>query len=350
MTPPPAARGTFRAAARGAAGLLLLVLLASVGAIGVPAGAAAARTRAASFPTQVFAPFVYVQTDPTFPLVKVAQSRGVRDYSLAFVLSKGDCHASWNADLEISDGFYSGAIAKLRAMGGDVIPSFGGAGGVELARSCTTVRSLRAQYGKVIAKYDLTRVDFDIEGHTLDDTIATARRNRAIAALQAAALAEGGTLTVQFTLPVGLGGLPQSAVDLLTDAADRGVDVGLVNIMTMDYGGGAPGDQMGQNAIDSTKATFAQLRDVFPGKSAAEVWAMIGITAMIGRNDVSTEVFTLDDASRVLRFAHRRDIGLLAFWNMQRDRQCPSPSPTARGDCSGVAQGRFAFTKILVKL
>jgi hypothetical protein len=41
---------------------------------------------------------------------------------------------------------------------------------------------------------------------------------------------------------------------------------------------------------------------------------------MIGRNDVSGEVFTLADAKTLLAFAQQKHIGLLSFWSIHRDR------------------------------
>ena len=54
-------------------------------------------------------------------------------------------------------------------MGGDVIISFGGANGVELAQSCTTVTALANAYQSIIDRYLLTSVDFDIEGGAISD-------------------------------------------------------------------------------------------------------------------------------------------------------------------------------------
>ena len=56
----------------------------------------------------------------------------------------------------------------MRAHGGDVVVSFGGAAGLELAaaysRAGRTAADLEKAYQKVIDCYALTYVDFDIEG------------------------------------------------------------------------------------------------------------------------------------------------------------------------------------------
>ena len=47
---------------------------------------------------------------------------------------------------------------------------------------------------------------------------------------------------------------------------------------------------------------------------------MIGVTPMIGLNDVTTETFTQQDAEQLLAFAHQRGLGELSMWSLNRDR------------------------------
>jgi chitinase len=46
------------------------------------------------------------------------------------------------------------------------------------------VADLQAQYQRVIDTLNLTRIDLDVEGSTLNDTAANDRRNQALANLQ----------------------------------------------------------------------------------------------------------------------------------------------------------------------
>ena len=313
--------------------------------IGAAAPAGAAPAGRASFPARVFAPYVYVQQDPTFPIVKASNATGGKFFTLAFVNDQGACQAGWDSGIALSSGFPSQAVQQLRAKGGDVIVSFGGAGGTELARSCPTVAKLRAQYQAVVNRYHLTRVDFDIEGNaTLADTAATARRNRAIAAMQRAAHAAGKTLRVQFTLAVDRNGLPAVQRNLLKNAVSNGVQVGTVNLMVMDYFDPNHLDML-QNAKDSANAAFQQLHQIFPNKTPAQRWAMIGLTPMIGENDDPDEVFTLDDAHGLLSFAKSNGAGLIGFWSASRDQACAG---RASDQCSGVDQSKYEFAKVFV--
>ena len=80
-----------------------------------------------------------------------------------------------------------------------------------------------------------------------------------------------------------------------------------INIMTMDYGDSAapdPEGQMGYYAIQSAQSLHNQLSQIYPDKSSDEVWQMIGITPMIGLNDIITERFTLSRCATTYRFCY----------------------------------------------
>ena len=79
-------------------------------------------------PAHVNAP--YFETWTTDGITPTAQASGARYFTLAFLqtLSKTSCTLAWNGDKTqtIPAGRYLSDIASLRALGGDVIPSFGG--------------------------------------------------------------------------------------------------------------------------------------------------------------------------------------------------------------------------------
>jgi chitinase len=315
------------------------------GLISVMAGSAGAQNApAAAWPQRVFAPYIDV-TLAKPALAQYASTTGSKYFSLAFIVSHlRTCEARWGGGIPLSRNYLLSEITELRDDGGDVIASFGGAAGTELALACVTVASLQAQYQAVIDAYSLTRVDFDVEGSALRNRIANDRRNRAIARLQTAAQLRGSELIVSFTLPVNPTGLDPVSLDLLRNARTNGVKVGIVNIMTMDYFSG-PLD-MGKTAIQAARSTFAQIKPIFAEKSDSEVWEMIGITPMIGVNDDTTEVFDLSNAGAVLSFSEQHKTGLIAYWDTWRDQQCPSGTPQPSNTCSGVSQSPNAFTDL----
>jgi chitodextrinase len=300
-----------------------------------------------SWPSAFFAPYVDILLWPTPVLTDISAATGVKRFTLAFIVSGGGCSASWGGVIPLSQQFSLTDVNNLRARGGDVIVSFGGANGIELGQACTSVSALQAQYQAVIDMYGLTRVDFDIEGGAIADTASVDRRNKAIAALQSVARSRGKQLKVQFTLPVLPTGLTWNGVDLLRNAIQNGVDIGLVNIMAMDYGGPSVADpyRMGEAAVAAVNSTFAQMKSLYgTAKTDAQLRALQGVTPMIGLNDVVPEVFTLNvDAPLVTQSATSLQLGMLSMWSLTRDKQCPG-TPSVSATCSGVAQSNYAFS------
>ena len=96
-------------------------------------------------------------------------------------------------------------------------------------------------------------------------------------------------------------GLTADGLYVLQSALEYGVKLAGVNIMTMDYGDGAapnPQGQMGTYAIDAAESLFAQLRTLYgPAPTNAQLWQMVGVTPMIGLNDVTSEIFDLAAAA-----------------------------------------------------
>lgn len=283
-----------------------------------------------NFSSRYFAPYVDMTAWPTQSLTSDTQTGGIKYYSLAFITSdeSSSCEAAWGGVVPLNQlttylPNVDSDIAYVRSRGGDVIVSFGGEAGTELAQSCTSVSSLEAQYQSIISYYNVSRIDFDIEGAAVTDTASINLRNQALAALQAA----NPGLTIDYTLPVLPTGLVSSGISLLQNAIADGVKLNIVNIMAMDYGS-AFSSEMGQDAVQAGNSLFSQLQSLYPQKSASQLWAMVGLTPMTGANDVAGETFTAADAQTVLNFAQQNNIGELAMWSVNRDEPGFSYSAT----------------------
>ncbi len=316
-----------------------------------PSPSASASPAPSSAPTAGaagFAPYVDTSLYPPLRLVSTAQATGVKQFNLAFVVAGGSsgCTPEWGGVTPIGDDPVASQIGALRAIGGDVRISFGGEAGSELAVTCTGVSQLQAAYQQVISAYDVNKVDFDIEGAALDNTAANARRDQAIAALQAA---DPG-LQVSFTLPVLPSGLTSDGVALLTGAVAAGVRISAVNVMAMDYGDGAapdPAGMMGTYAIEAATATDAQVATAL-GISGDAAWSKIAFTPMIGVNDTSDEIFTVANAQQLAAFAASKHLAWLSMWSAARDTECPGGAVSyAQPTCSSIVQTPDEFMDAL---
>jgi chitinase len=292
------------------------------------------------FPARYFAPYVEVMPDPSVAYTadqigQVEQQTGIKYFQLAFILGQG-CKAVWGGDavLSPSPDPIMAVINQIRSIGGDVSITFGGAAAPELAQSCTDLTSLQKQYQTVIDTYHVTHIDFDLESAAVADAFV-GPRNQVLAALQKA----NPGLAISYTLPVTPDGLTADAMNLLKDAVSKGITVSLVDIMAMDYYGGAKSSEEGDNAISAAQATEKQLSSI--GLSSAK----LGITPMIGRNDDAAENFTVDDANKLVTFAKQDPkIVELSMWAVNRDRSC-SGQFTALSDCSFATQQQYDFAK-----
>lgn len=313
---------------------------------------------APAWPARVFAPYVDAAGWPPPEFTQWSQTLGTKFFVAAFVVTDGTtaCKPTWGGySTYPASGptpYLGEDIKTLRRSGGDIMVSFGGAANTELAGSCPDVASLKAQYQAVIDAYSLTYIDFDIEGQWVAHQPSIERRSQAIAALQADARAAGKELQVWYTLPVLPTGLDNNGRNVLNAALTYGVDLAGVNIMAMDYGGSAAPDPsaMGKYAIDAATNLFNQMKSAYAthqiAKSDAELWRMVGVTPMIGGNDVMPEMFDLEDAQQLLTFAQQKDIGLLSMWSLNRDKQCAKTPAYGDPTCSGTAQDAFAFTNL----
>ncbi|MDH6126770.1 chitinase [Kitasatospora sp. GP82] len=294
------------------------------------------------FPAHYTAPYIETWRSGA-SLTEANRATGLKYFTLAFVISNGSCNGAFDGTVPVENKDWQSAVNALRAGGGDVITSFGGGAGAELALVCNSVDSLKAEYRRVVDTLNLTRIDFDIEGPTLDNAPAVDRRNQALAELQREYAAAGRRLGVHYTLPVNPYGLSPNAVRLLENARDRGLDVSVVNIMTMDYG---PELDMGKTATTAAAELHKQMARIWPEKTPQQLWGMQGNTPMIGVNDATNEIFSTKDATTLTDFATAKGIQLLAYWSLGRDRACPTDGSLSEG-CSGTPQNQHEFARIL---
>ncbi|GKT34025.1 DUF5011 domain-containing protein, partial [Aduncisulcus paluster] len=135
--------------------------------------------------------------------------------------------------------------------------SFGGANGKAFWESSQDPQVLYATYKELVEGYGLTRLDLDIEGPAQNKAYNQANA-KAIKMLQA-----DTNVDVSLTLPVLPSGLTSVQLDVLEVYLSEGVDVELVNLMTMCYGSGTlnPGENYGTASLRAVESTMEQLKD-----------------------------------------------------------------------------------------
>jgi chitinase len=280
----------------------------AAGGLGL-ATAAPAAAAGAAYPAHYAAPYLQIAGSDAGDMAADDAATGLKYYTLAFLIPQSGCTPEWEDDGS-GVGAFASQISALQNAGGNVIISFGGASGGELAQTCTNVSQLTAAYLNVVDTYGVNRLDFDIEGGVLSDTAATSLRDQALAALQA----EDPSVQIDFTLAVAPNGLPTgsgSEYALLQDAKSKGVKVSVVNLMTMDFGDG-------QNALadaeSAAQASAGQLSGLY-GISTSAAYGMMGLTPIAGQND-DNEYFSTANAQTLESFAASNGVAELSFWEV----------------------------------
>jgi len=303
---------------------------------------------------QFFAPYVDMTLYPVPDLDGLARQHGVGLFTLAFLQATPTGEAAWaglpSLGLTSTD---SQAVAirreinQLRSAGGDVMVSLGGAAGISLAQSFRaagrSAADLAGRYRQVIDNLALNRIDFDIEGAALADQAANQLHSAALKLVQQS----HPGVEVWLTLPVLPQGLTGDGLTVVRQALAAGVKLDGVNLMAMDYGDSAapPTRQsMGQYAIDAANASFRQLSDLFRSYGQGFGWNQLGLTPMIGVNDVTTELFSTADATVVETFARQQGLGMLSMWSIARDQ--PGPMGRVEATHSGTANASGSYGAI----
>jgi hypothetical protein len=328
--------------------VVALTVIATVG-VGSAGTAATAAPGILAVPNHVFAPYFESWTGQS--PAQLSQQSGAKHLTMAFLqtASRGSCTVLWNGDpgMPVSSSVFGNDINTIRANGGDVIPSFGGFTadntGTEIADSCTSVAQIAAAFQSLVTTYNVTRIDLDIEDNSLTNTAGIDRRNKAIKMTEDWAAANGRTVQFQYTLPTSTSGLVDTGLNVLRNAVSNGARIDLVNIMTFDYFDNQQ-HQMARDTQTAANGLHTQLGQIFTGRTSAQLWAMIGVTEMIGVDDFGpAETFTTADASTVLNWANSTGISSLSFWALQRDNgSCPGSG--ASDSCSGIAQSTWFFS------
>jgi len=281
------------------------------------------------------APYYYTGWGNPPNLTAVTQATGVRWFTMAFMLNSGNCDPKWDGSRALTGGADQTAITTIRANGGDVVISFGGAAGPWLEHYCSSASALAAAYQKVITTYGLKAIDIDIEGTPYN---TAADQQKTVDALKTIKANNPG-LTIYITLGSYTTGPDAS---LINRAAAAGLVVDGWGIMTFDWG--STGNNQGALTIQAADGLKNRLKTAY-GWSDAEAYKHVGISSMNGITDENA-VVTLADMQTITAYAQQHTIARLTFWSLNRDRQCPGAYPND-DTCSGVSQSAYQFTKII---
>jgi hypothetical protein len=279
------------------------------------------------------APYVDISLGTGSQVASNASAAGLSGLTLAFLID-GGCSANWGGGLgNVSSATFpngtsvKSAIDSMVGAGRKVLISWGGANG-SIASSCSGAGNIQAMYQQVFNAYpNITGQDFDIEGG-ID---ATAVCN-ALKGLKAA----NPSKSISLTLPVLSSGLVSAGLNIVNTCHGVGFHPDTINVMAMDMGSA---NDNGGNMLVSAEQAAQNTRN--------QTGDNIGITPMIGVNDTSSEVFTLQNATDLVNWAKGQSyINRLAFWSLSRDNGGCAGAGSASATCSGLSQSTWQFASI----
>ena len=283
-------------------------------------------------------------TGTALPLLQTLPSR-TPAVTLAF--ATGTCGTeSWNGVKP--DTMASVNVPLFVAQNTNYIIASGGAAG---AFHCSSAEGMRTYINRYASR-NLIGIDFDIEaGQTEQDILNLVKSVYDVQAeypnlrfsftIATLASTNGGATSAPY------GDLNIIGYNTIKALAKYPISNYTINLMVMDYGAAGPQNcsigatgkcDMGQSAIQAAKnltARYGIAND------------RIELTAMIGLNDVTDEVFSLADNTTMIKWARANGIAGVHFWSVDRDAPCDLTS--ASPICSGTNNTAWAYTNQFIK-
>ncbi|MFJ6082237.1 lectin [Streptomyces sp. NPDC092369] len=278
------------------------------------------------------APYLYNGWGSPPSPTTITNATGVKNFTLAFVLSNGYCNPQWDGGRALTGGVDQSTINTIRANGGEVIPSFGGYSGNKLESSCSSAGELAAAYQKVINAYALKAIDIDIEADAYSNGTVQQRTVDALKTVKA----NNPGIKVYITIGTGQSGPDTS---LINRAHSSGLTVDAWAIMPFDFGGA--GQNMGNLTVQAAEGLKNALKNAY-GYSDDAAYRDMGISSMNGITD-NNETVTVADFRTILAYAQQHHLARLTFWSANRDRPCTGGPADS---CSGVSQGNWDYTRV----
>lgn len=323
------------------------------------------KTQKSNWPVRLAAPYIdmssWVDTANAYSnsgapnLAKLYDDSGVKYFNLGFIqpdqtkplAEDGNIRWGWGGYYSLSKkgndtAQYNGivkSLTDLRAKGGDFAISIGGQLGDAPWAVTQNQTALENFYLDIIGTYELKRMDLDIEesNQDHDQNIINAK---AIKAVQ-----NKTHIEITLTIPIMPYGWDQKQINIITAYIDEGVDIQVINCMTMCYGTGVyANEDYGTASVRAMSNAVNQLKSIYSNRGEEltddQAYLKLGATFSIGYESNLYPEFTSSMASTIVEDAKTHNYGLVSFWSMGRD---------AKLEYNKGIKEPFEFTKILLK-
>ena len=267
-------------------------------------------------------------------LSKLYDDSGFAFYNLGFIQpdsvtpleTDGTIRWGWGGYYSLSPNSgdsaqYQGILSSLKGLrdkGGDYAISIGGQLGDAPWVVTQNQTALERFYNDVIETYSLKRMDLDIEESNQDygQNIANAK---AIKAVQ-----DKTNIEITLTIPIMPTGWEQKQINIIKAYLDAGVEIKLINSMTMCYGTGVnDNEDYGTASVRAITNSVKQLKNIYSNYGVLltddQAYLKTGATFSIGFESDLYPTFTTSMAATIVEDAKKHNYGLISMWSMGRD-------------------------------
>lgn len=231
------------------------------------------------------------------------------------------------------------SLENLRSRGGDYTISIGGQLGDAPWVVTQNQTALEEFYLDIIETYSLKRMDLDIEESNQNES-QNQINAKAIKAVQ-----DKTKIEITLTIPIMPDGWQEKQIKIIKAYLDAGVDILIINSMTMCYGTGVyENEDYGTASVRAMDNAKKQLIEIYSNYGYAltdsQAYLKMGATFSIGYESNLYPVFTTEMANTITNDCIKNNYGLLSMWSMGRDAKLDSNS--------GISSA-FEFSNILNK-
>lgn len=305
-----------------------LLILAALGAAFtfILSAPLAARADTGAAPRFIYSPYKHLaHKAPYFVDGKPIAAPG----ALTWAFATGECgQEKWGAQSaqQVADA----NVGAFEQAGVGYIVSTGGQGGVF---TCATDEGME----RFIRRYESKRligIDFDIEAGQTKSQVESLVKRIKVAQAKRPHLRYSFTVATHAASDGSNKSLNHEGEAILEAVRRNGLRDVTFNLMVMDYGPGKRSNcvlnkagvcDMGKSAIQAARNVHAKYRIPYE---------QLELTAMIGVNDVVSNVFTLRDARMLAAAVKKMKLAGLHYWSLDRDKPCTEPTTGASATCS----------------
>jgi len=267
-------------------------------------------------------------------LALVEEQTGLNYYNLGFINpdsttpldTSGNIRWGWGGYYELSEKGNDGyqypkikqTIQDLANMGAMYTISVGGQLGAAPWIVTTNVDKLTEFYLDIINVYNIKRLDLDIEesNQTESNNIENAK---AIKKVQ-----DKTGVEIVLTIPIMPSGWTDKQIKIIKAYLDQGVNISLINSMTMCYGAGVyANEDYGDASVRAIENSIKQMQEIWASYGTIlteeQAYLKTGATVDIGYESDLYPIFTPEMTRKVVDHAKKHKYGMVSYWSINRD-------------------------------